>query len=54
MGAQITIIIINNIANTNMSNLLMMNGRTQTSGTITTISVMMRRKKRKKIIQKQK
>ena len=51
--------ITNNIGNTNTSNLLMMNGRTLTSGTITIISVLMRRKKRKnkvrqKIIQKQK
>ena len=36
-----------NIANTNMSKLLTMNGRTQTSGTITIISVLRRRKKRK-------
>ena len=40
--------ITNNIANTNTSNLLTMNGRIQTSGTITTISVMMRRKKKRK------
>ena len=40
--------IINNIANTNMRKLLTMNGRTQTSGTITTISVMRRRRRRRR------
>ena len=52
----VTIMVYNNIANMNTSNLLMMNGRTQTSGTITTISVTMRRRRKKwrKIIQKQK
>ena len=42
----ITIMIINNIANMNTKNLLMMNGRTLMSGTITTISVLTRKKRR--------
>ena len=55
----ITNMIINNIANTNTKNLSMMNGRTLMSGTITTISVLTRKKKRssqvrQKIIQRQK
>ena len=59
MVQMVTILIINNIANTNMSNLSTMNGRKKKSGTITTISVLRRRKKRKNqvrqmIIQNQK
>ena len=46
----ITNMIINNIANTNTNNLLMMNGRTLTSGTITTISIMTRKKRRRSYV----